>query len=69
MEKVPPPYYLGVYGVGGAYYEPSTPNANFVSGIGFGFQYEKWMVELTQHDFLGIYETSVVFPNVFELKY
>ena len=69
VEKVPPPYYLGIYATGGLSLEPSTPNQNVMIYAGLGVQYERWMVSFSIYDFQGSYQTYVIFPNIFELDY
>lgn len=69
IEKDPPPYYLGIYALGGGSFEPSSPNYNLVSMFGAGVQYERWSMAFTIHDFQGTLQSFVVFPNVFDLNY
>ncbi|MEQ8627454.1 hypothetical protein [Ekhidna sp.] len=69
VETEPPPYYLGIYAIGGVSFEPSSPDYNLVSMLGGGVQYERWSLDFTIHDFKGTVQTFVVFPNVFDLNY
>ncbi|WP_370089504.1 hypothetical protein [Ekhidna sp.] len=69
LEKVPPPYYGGVYLIGGVSFEPAAPERNFLGEVGVGIQYERWMLGFSRVDFLGTAQSLLVFPNVFELKY
>ena len=69
LEKLPPPYYGGVYLLGGISFEPSTPERNFFGSVGIGVQYERWMLGFSRVDFLGTSQSLLIFPNVFELKY
>ena len=69
IEKEPPPYYLGVYVIGGGSLEPSSPEYNLVSILGGGVQYERWSLGFTVHNFQGTVQSFVVFPNVFDLNY
>lgn len=68
-EVVLPPYYLGVYLDAAISNEPSAPNRNFMRELGLGVQYERWVITFSRHDFLGVFENYVVFPNVFEMNY
>lgn len=68
-EIEPPAYYLGLYIDAGASFEASTPKNNFISVLGLGARYEKWMIGFYRYDFQGTTRSFVVFPNTFELKY
>ena len=69
VEIVPPTHYIGAYMVGGITLEPSRPNHNIISFVGGGFQYDRWSLGFLVYDFQGLYESFVIFPNVFNLKY
>ncbi len=69
VEIAPPPYYLGVYLEGGISIEPSAPDRNVMAYWGGGMQYQKWAVGFSIYEFQGSFESFVIFPNVFDLKY
>ncbi|MEO9483834.1 MAG: hypothetical protein ABJG47_10330 [Ekhidna sp.] len=68
-EVEPPAYYLGVYLEGGVSYEASIPGNNFLSFVGVGVQYEKWLISFNRYDFQGEVQSLIVFPNDFKLNY
>ena len=69
LEKVPPPYYAGIYLVPGGEWSPHTGGYNASASLGVGMQYERWFLNISINEFQGEVEAFVVFPNVFSLKY
>ena len=69
VEVIPPSYYLGIYAEGGFSLEPSASAHNVMSFIGGGVQYNKWSIGFSIYDFQGSFDSFVIFPNVFSLKY
>lgn len=69
LEKEPPAYYGGIYLKAGASVEPSARVYNAVAFGGVGIQYEKWLLEFTVHEYMGSFQTLVIFPNAFDLSY
>jgi len=67
--KEPPAHLIGGYAFAEFQIAPNYRGYNESVGLGFGAQYDRWIVGFSVVDFKGVIEEFVIFPSVFELDY
>ncbi|MEM9897117.1 MAG: hypothetical protein AAF789_12180 [Bacteroidota bacterium] len=67
--KPPPRYNMGVFGVASIRNGPNFGGRNFERELGLSFSFERLSFSIYDVGFLGSVQSTVIFPNVFELDY